>query len=267
MIQNRWREKLIVTISGSLMLLYCVVVLGYVATVPDLRLRVLLADDDHEKEPGVPGVVIREVSSLLCRGSAPVADDILVRIGDQPIRSFGDFAQSLRAMRRPVSYDGLLKAGDDPSLVKETLPSLVEIKNGSRLVEIEFRHAGMTQTSWLVVQSLPLDDILLTFVWFLLQLGITAVGALAVWHRPFDRPARLFYAMCIVTMGAFVGGFHWWVVASSLVLNIPFIACAVCVPVVSLHFFLTYPRRTWPLTHFPRVALTLLHTNPITGAA
>ena len=263
--QKRWREKLIVTLCGSLMLLYCVLVLAYVATVPDLRLRVLLADDDRSRDQVTGGVVIRDVSGLLSRGAPIVAGDILLRIGDQPIHSFGDFAQTLRSLRRPVTRDGLLKAGDDPSLVREPLPSLVQIEAGSRLVEVEFRHDNIVKTSWLVVQSLPLGDILLTFVWFLLQLGITAVGALAVWHRPFDRPARLFYAMCIVTMGAFVGGFHWWVVASSLLLNVPFVACAVCVPVVSLHFFLTYPRRTWPLTNFPRVALTLLYSVPVIG--
>ncbi|MCX7418241.1 MAG: sigma 54-interacting transcriptional regulator [Planctomycetia bacterium] len=263
--QRRWREKLIVTLCGSLMLLYCVLVLAYVATVPDLRLRVLLADDDRSRDQVANGVVIRDVSGMLNRGSDIVAGDILLRIGNQPIHSFGDFAQTLRSLRRPVTRDGLLKAGDDPSRVREPLPSLVEIEDGPRLVEVEFRHGDLTQTSWLVVQSLPLSDILLTFVWFILQLGITAVGALAVWHRPFDRPARLFYAMCIVTMGAFVGGFHWWVVASSLWLNVPFVACAVCVPVVSLHFFLTYPRRTWPLTTFPRVALTLLYSVPVIG--
>ncbi len=247
------------------MLLYCVVVLAHVATVPDLRLRVLLADDDQPQNQTASGVVIRDVSGLMSRGSQISVDDVLLRIGDQPIRSFGDFAHSLQLLRRPVTRDGFLKAGDDPSRVREPLPSFVEIEDGHRLVEVEFRHAGAVQKSWLVVQSVPLDDILLTFVWFLLQLGITAVGALAVWHRPFDRPARLFYAMCIVTMGAFVGGFHWWIVASSALLNIPFIGCAVCVPVVSLHFFLTYPRRTWPLTQFPHVALTLLYTIAVIG--
>src|SRR5439155_10721319 len=70
-----------------------------------------------------------------------------------------------------------------------------------------------------------------------------------------------------VTMGAFVGGFHWWIVASSPVLNVPFVGCALCVPVVSLHFFLTYPRRTWPLTQFPRVALSALYAVPVIGFA
>ena len=81
--ENRWRQKLVVTISGSLMLLYCVIVLAYVATVPDLRLRVLLADDNRPDDPTSSGVVVRDVPGLLCRGPKPAAGDILVRIGDQ----------------------------------------------------------------------------------------------------------------------------------------------------------------------------------------
>ncbi len=267
MTPNHWRDKSVVTISGSLVLLYCVVALAYVATVPDLRLRVLLSDDRADEQTR-PGVVIRDLPGLECRGPKPLADDLLVRIGDEPIRGFRDFAKSLFSLRRAaVSREGRLKKGDDPSVLREPLPSLVEFEDGRRLVEIEYWRGGVTQTSWVFVQSLPLDDILLTFVWFVLQLGIAAVGALAVWHRPFDRPARLFFAMCLVTMGAFVGGFHWWIVASSLILNIPFVGCALCVPVVSLHFFLTYPLRTWPLTRYPRVALTLLYSVPVIGFA
>ena len=258
---RHWFDKAFVAVSVSLVLSYCVVVLAFVATVPDLRLRVLLHDDDDSQSKS--GMIIREVPGIRCRGPKPEVGDVLRRIGDQPIRTFNDFAMSLLHVHSAqVPRDGLLKAGDDPSLIDEPLPKLVEIETGERLIEVEFLHDGVARTSWVFVQSLPLNEVLLTLVWFLLQLGITAVGALSVWQRPFDRPARLFFAMCVVTLGAFVGGFHWWIVASSLALNLPFVACALFVPVVSLHFFLTYPRRTWPLTHFPRVALAALYFVP-----
>lgn len=259
---RNWSDKAFVAVSGSLVLLYCVIVLAYVATVPDLRIRVLLRDESDEQPKS--GILIREVPGIRCRGPQPAVHDVLRRIGDQPIRTFSDFARSLRQVHRAqVAREGMLNAGDDPSLVREPLPRLVEFETGERLIEVEFLHDGVTQTSWVIVQSLPLDEVLLTLAWFLLQLGITAVGALSVWHRPFDRPARLFFAMCVVTLGAFVGGFHWWIVASSLALNIPFVACAVFVPVVSLHFFLIYPRRIWPLTQFPRAALAGLYVVPV----
>lgn len=258
---RNWSDKAFVAVSTSLVLLYCVVVLAYVATVPDLRLRVLLRDEPDEQSDF--GIIIREVPGIRCRGPQPEVGDVLRRVGDQPIRSFNDFARSLRQVHRAqVPREGLLNAGDDPSVVREPLPRLVEIETGERLVEVEFQRGGTSQTSWVFVQSLPLDEVLLTLIWFLLQSGITAVGALSVWHRPFDRPARVFFAMCVVTLGAFVGGFHWWIIASSLALNIPFVGCALFVPVVSLHFFLSYPRRTWPLTQFPRTALAALYVVP-----
>src|SRR5712691_11737813 len=132
--ENRWRQKLVVTISGSLALLYCVIVLAYVATVPDLRLRVLLADDDRQDDPNSSGDVVRDVPGLLCRGPKPSAGDILVRIGDHRIRAFGDFAKSLLSLRRAAVDPGwVLKRGDDPSTVREPLPSVVDVENGQRL--------------------------------------------------------------------------------------------------------------------------------------
>lgn len=258
---RHWPDKALVAISGSLVFLYCVIVLAFVATVPDLRLRVLLKDASDEQPK--TGILIRELPGIRCRGPMPEVHDVLQRIGDQQIRSFRDFAKSLQQLHRAqVPREGVLNAGDDPSLVHEPLPRLVELETGERLIEVEFLHDGDVRTSWVFVQSLPLNEVLLTLVWFLLQLGITVVGALSVWHRPFDRPARVFFAMCVVTLGAFVGGFHWWIIASSLALNIPFVGCAVFVPVVSLHFFLIYPRRIWPLTQFPRAALAGLYVVP-----
>ena len=258
---RQWSDKVLVAISSSVVLLYCVVVLAYVATFPDLRLRVLLTDAPDAQ--AASGMVVRDVPGIRCSGPQPVVGDVLRRIGDQPIHSFNDFSRSLRRLRRAqIPPGGLLNSGDDPALVREPLPSLVELETGERLIAVAFLHDDVPQTTWVFVQSLPLDEMLLTLIWFLLQLGITAVGALAVWHRPFDRPARVFFAMCVVTMGAFVGGFHWWIVASSLPLNVPFVGCALFVPVVSLHFFLTYPRRTWPLTQIPRTALAVLYVVP-----
>ena len=254
-------EKLLLTISGAAVLLYCVVVMAFVVTVPDLRLRVLLVDEDRTPG-GELGLVIRDTPDIRCLGPQPAAGDILKKIGDHPIGSFVDFVKtSLSVRRTKIAPEWLLKIGDDPSKLTAA-PSFLEVENNDRLVKVEFVHDGQAQITHVIVQSLPFSEILLTLVWFLLQLGISAVGALAVWNRPFDRPARLFFAMCVVTLGAFVGGFHWWVISGSLWLNIPFVGCALLVPVVSLHFFLTYPRRVRLLVNFTRPVLASLYLAP-----
>ena len=107
-----------------------------------------------------------------------------------------------------------------------------------------FRRGSRQINSWIPLESFPLRELLLTFVWFVLQFGILSVGGLALWARPFDRPGRVFYIMCLVTMAGFVGGFHWWTIAGSLWLTVPFAISAMLIPVVTFHFFCLYPDRS-----------------------
>ena len=46
-------------------------------------------------------------------------------------------------------------------------------------------------------------------IWFLQELLIFLIGARVFWKRPNDDSARLFFVLCIVTVGAFMGGYHW----------------------------------------------------------
>ncbi len=85
-----------------------------------------------------------------------------------------------------------------------------------------------------------------TLLWFILQLAITLVSLIAAWHRPFDQSLRLFCFLGGVTLIAFVGGDHWWVISGRLWLLVPFAVSAILLPAVLLHFFLAYPMpKTW----------------------
>jgi transcriptional regulator with GAF, ATPase, and Fis domain len=64
--------------------------------------------------------------------------------------------------------------------------------------------------------------------------------------------------VCIVTVGAFMGGYHWTEIVTEPGLIYPFALFAVFVPVVNLHFFLVFPRTNPVLVrHKRRVLLTL----------
>jgi len=250
---------------GTLALLYCIVVLTLVATSPDIRVRCLLFDSARPPDlpDNVQGVVMRKVA---LRGAVPAdcavpsEGDVLTRVSGNRVLSFFDFSRQVTGLRRAQLKDnGILAQGADISELMDTVPALLEDSSGQRWVRLEFytKPGGRGRdapTSWVsretyvLVQDVPTADIVLSLVWFLLQLAIFAVGALAVWRRPDDGPAVLFFAMCMVTVVAFVGGFHWWLVAGSPWLNLPFIACGVLLPVVSLHFFLAYPRPRFPLS-------------------
>ena len=218
----------------------------------------------------------------------PVAGDILVTVSGEPVESFFDLnRQVVRLRHARLQEKARLHPRADISELRETnLPSLVQDADFRRWVEVGFwtrhrRAAGSSvpstdqdnpatqwsqETTYLLVQNLPLADVSLSLVWFFLQLGIFAVGALAIWRRPFDRSARLFFAMCVVTLAAFVGGFHWWVVVGNPWLNTPFVLSAVFLPVVSLHFFCSYPQPRRPLSTHPRSTLLISYTIPLFSA-
>ena len=266
----------VAAIIAALAVLYCLVVLGYVVTCPDIRLRVLLCDDAAESVGNqkihasvVRGIRIRRTIDLECDGETPTNGDLLIGVGGRPINSFLDFTNSLKWLRDArIQFDGQRDTGSNLSELRDLLPPLVQ-KGDERWVQVVFHRAGNSEPlfCWLRVQSLPIGETILTFVWFLMQLGIFAVSSLAVWHRPFDRPARLFFAMCSVTLLAFVGGYHWWVIAGNLWLNVPFTACALLVPVISLHFFLAFPRRKRVLTSYPRLSMAVLYFIPAGAVA
>jgi len=65
-----------------------------------------------------------------------------------------------------------------------------------------------------------------------------------------------------------VGGYHWWIVAGTLWLTLPFMVCAMLVPVVTLHFFLVYPEPKPPMAGRPYRKVLAVYAIPavwITG--
>jgi transcriptional regulator with GAF, ATPase, and Fis domain len=264
------RPKLLVMGLGISVVIYSVLVLGYVGTTPDIGIRGLLSDAGTDEEATgtepdtvTQGMVIRGFAEFAHFGVKPAAGDVLVRIHDRPVRSFLDFCSALQYLRdAPAQPHSIPKEGTDPSeYPPDYFPSLLEI-DGDRTVEIEFLRDGQAERGWIVIQSIPLSEVLISFIWLVLQFAIFAVSALAAWHRPFDRTARLFFAMCAVAMAAFIGGFHWWVIASSPLLNIPFLVCALLTPAVSVHFFLSYPRPLGPMDRRPRQTVAVIYAVP-----
>ena len=250
---------------GGLVLCYCVFVLGYIATTPDIGIRGVLSDSAVDGNDVGGGMVIRGTWLKSESKQVPQVGDILLEVNKKPVNSFIDFTQALSELRSasiiPGGYLDPPGNHNDPALGSIALTEY----QGQRVVRVKFMRPGEStpRTSRLEVNSLPPSEVILTFVWFLLQLAILGVSALAVWHRPFDRPVRLFYWMAIVTMGAFVGGFHWWVVASSFMLSVPFTVCAVLAPVVALHFFIAYPQPIPLLARFPKSLLRGLYAVPL----
>jgi len=253
---------------------YSMLVLAYVATSPDVGLRCLMVDDRTESPDVHQGVVLQGVPKAeSIKGAYPEPGDLLIRLNESAIRTFMDFTRQVAALRNaPLKAGGgPYHEGFDPSELKKShmLPALVEDENHRRFVEIEFidQETSEHKTCYLVVSSLPVGGVVLSLVWFVLQLGIFAVSALVYWHRPNDRPSRLFFALCIVTLGAFIGTNHWWIITGSFWLAAPCTVCAMLLPVIALHFFLVFPKPWSRLLTRPVQSLALLYALPVTCTA
>ncbi len=243
--------------------LYAVFMLGLAATSPDFGLRCLLTD----QVPEAGGLRIRDVThAVVAAGCArPGVGDVVVQIGNQPVRTFADFAAvvaRLRGVELPAG--GQLDAGSDISELIGQIPWLVAVE-GKRYVRVEFQPAdgAERQVTYLQLHSLPLTEVLLSLVWFLCFLPIYVVAAVAVWYRPFDQSARLFFSTCALSLLAFMGGFHWWIIASRLWLMVPFVVGASLLPVTLLHFFNVYPNATPAVRRLPRHWVTVIYSVPV----
>ena len=256
-------------IAGALVVTYAIVVLGFVVSSPDLRIRWLISDPERPllEDPGVQFWVI---DGMEVKGHPPQSGDVLLEFGRRPIRTYLDLPPAILSLYNPPKSPGdshiLIQNSDPSEFQKDHLPPLVEIMDGPRMVEIAFRSMSEEgqpiHRSWLALNTLPLIEIIPTIVWFLLQLGIFAVAAMSFWKRPFDRSTLMFYILCMCGMGAFAGGFHWWMIGGSLLLNVPFVTTALLLPIVILHFFLIYPRPKQIILRSRRLMHSALYAIP-----
>ena len=227
----------------SVAVLYCIAVLWYVATSPDVGLRCLPANDVDTR-----GVEIR-VGPSSSVGTPPRPGDVLIELHGRPIRSFVDFAWAHAALRNArIDPGGQLGTEQELGKLSESLAAtsrltLIEYPDQTRYVKVRFRRAGVDSIlhGWLKLERQSTVRIGMTLVWFVLQLAITLLSLLAAWQRPFDQSLRLFCYLGGVTLVAFVGGDHWWIISGRLLLVIPFAVSAILLPAMLLHFFLTYP--------------------------
>ncbi len=238
---NQW-----LLLSASVLLAgYCLTIVSVVATAPDPGLRCFLVDGQAIPEfletAEIQGAVLTQVGWDGSAHDQLAVGDRLMTWDGQPIRSSIDLARQLLA----------------PELRARPF---VEIQTYSMA-------SARQQTFNLPLAPAPWSESIFTWSWLLLTLTILGLAGVALWRRPFDRSARVFFGMCLVTMGAFVGGFHWWLLSGSLWLTLPFVICALLVPSATLHFFLVYPRPQAPMMRQPQATLAVLYALPLVGLA
>ncbi|MBD3673183.1 MAG: sigma 54-interacting transcriptional regulator [Planctomycetaceae bacterium] len=268
------RSRNVLALLGILVVIYSVFVLAFVITSPDLRLRWLVAAPDQVELPQ-QGVPIWTVEGMEVMGERPEDEDVLLEVAGQPIHTYLDMASVMFDLYLPIedpSGSHLLSENSDPSeLPEDWIAPVVQIHHGPRMAEIRFQSMSEPgqpiHRAFVVIKSLPWSELIPTMIWFVLQLSIFAVAGIAFWNRPFDASTQMFYIVCMFGLGAFVGGFHWWMIGGSPSLNAPFIVMGLFLPAVLLHFFLIYPRPFPFLTHYRKTTLSLIYSPPVIGLA
>ncbi len=109
------------------------------------------------------------------------------------------------------------------------------------------------------VRSRPFASYVWSLIWFAQEMVIFAIGALVFWRRPRDLSARVFFVLCAITVGAFMGGYHWSEIVVSRPLIFLFPLLAMLLPVVSLHFYLVFPRPNPLLLLYRRLVLAAIY--------
>lgn len=262
-------RKWTLVLFGSAVLIYSIAVLGFILTSPDVGLRVLLSESGDKASPGL---AIQSTSHMIAQGqeTRPEVGDRLLQLGDLRMQSFPDFACQLDRLRNPEGevdriYDSRTLLANLKVLGS---PDLVETFGGERWVKAEFLRPETDQVyeAYLQARSLPVGDVCLSFLWFLLQLGFLLLGAFLCWNRPFDRAARVLFGLGIVALGAFIVGNHWWIMAAHLWLIVPCAVCGILLPAVLLHFFLVFPRPNAFVQRFRVLSLLAVYGIPCLAA-
>jgi transcriptional regulator with GAF, ATPase, and Fis domain len=243
--------------------IFSVVLLWYVASSPDIPVRCVIAGET--RGDGL-SVRIGPSEGEYFGKEAPQAGDLLLALNGHPIHSFADYAKIQSELRNPTLAIGsqLPIATNPDELSPESDIRFVELYTGERYVHSIFhlKERG-PQTIWLKVSPQPLAALAWSVIWFLLQLPIVVLTGLAYWRRPEDRAVKLFFIVSALTLAAYTGGNHWWVLAGAPVLVMPFVAAAVLLPATLLHFFLVYPSPSEFLTRWRGWAMTAIYSIPL----
>jgi len=161
----------------------------------------------------------------------------IVQLGDAEVKTWRQMLSAL---------EGLEKKQDSDYAVYNEPPSGAERFGkwgGEKHVLVTLSDpVGQRFDVWCRVGKPPLTTLVPSLAWFVLEMGVFFLAAFVFWKRPQDNSVRLFFILTVVTIVAFMGGYHWSRIITQPVIVLPLMTCAVLLPAVSLHFYQLFPR-------------------------
>ncbi len=251
---------------------YGLVVLWFVPTQPVVPIGCLI-ESDSQSGSAVRGLEVQDISALAkvdIKGNTPDIGDRIIELAGRPIYSFTDWVRAHREFRNlEIGSEGILEFRVDPTEDRNLGNlSAVEYPDHSRYVRLYFIRPGETEAlvSFVPLIPQPAFGVSITLVWYILQFFIVVIGGVAYWNRPFDQPVRTFFALSAVTLMAFVGGSHWWVIAASPSLITIFAVSGALLPAVLMHFLMVYPFPSETYSRSRGMTIIAIYAIPVLGA-
>ena len=203
----------------------------------------------------------------------PREGDDIIELQGRPVDDWQHLMRRLDSLRS-ATFEEIPLQGEGPSGHSATLqaaldnPGLTAVRlDGKDWVRVGFRRSstgtGPLAACWRRVGTPGLAVVFPSVLWFLLKLGLFVVGAIVFWKRPEDHSAPQFFILCLVTIGAYIGGYNWLYIVTQPVLLPIFMACAVLLPAVSLHFYLLFPRPKDVVLRRPKAVLAAIYGPPL----
>ncbi|HZZ80243.1 MAG TPA: sigma 54-interacting transcriptional regulator [Gemmataceae bacterium] len=245
-LRNTYTRQYVLFAIGAGVLVYAIAVLADVSSSHDIGIRSIFT-------PRVIGVPVGVRQGY----PTPASGDLITVAGPKTVRVWSD----------------LLQAPDDASQEMDPLATQpdwlwIDPNTGAHYIRILYENVqGNTETTWLELRRFPLEEMIPSLIWLLLKGALFAIGVVVYWKRPNDEAAMRFYILCVITLGAYIGGYHWTQIVTEPVLSITFTICAVLLPVASLHFYLVFPRKKPWLERYPRTTLGILYGVPLANLA
>ena len=235
-------------VAAILVVLYSVSVLYFARAVPEIGLHCAFYQTINRVD----------ADQLRQNGNQPLPQvkDRVVQIGKRPVNSWPEFIQGLVDLH-PDEVQPTTDGADTTGLTH-----ILQDGEERVLVQVEREPGGRRNSVWCVVDRAPMELVVPSVSWFFLKIGLFAVALLVYWQRPADRSAAQFFLLALVTVGAYMGGYHWARIIPHPSLLVVFIVSAVLLPAVTLHFYLVFPRPKRFLEKCPRWTLLAVYGVP-----
>jgi transcriptional regulator with GAF, ATPase, and Fis domain len=171
----------------------------------------------------------------------PRAGDTLLELDGRTITYYSDYVEVQRSIKDRIGSNILVKwSGLGPDGVRSQ------------------------HSAWAKVQRPPVWTYLGSAIWFAQELIIFVIGFLVFWKRPEDESASVFFWVCIATVGAYMGGYHWTDIVLWPWMIYAFAFYGILLPVACLHFYLVFPTPRPFIVRRRKLTLGLMYGLPLT---